>query len=92
MHPQQVTVWCGFWCSGIIGPFFFENEQGAAVTAKGEHYRAMLNEFLFPVTQVNDQKTASGFVTDSYRFWGAESRKNSQNFPSRHVFLQNLIS
>ena len=44
------------------------------------------------VTQVNDQKTASSFATDSYRFWGAESRKNSQNVPSRHVFLQNLIS
>ena len=44
------------------------------------------------ITQVNDQKTASNFATDSYRFWGAESRKNSQNVPSRHVFLQNLIS
>ncbi|CAK9833058.1 hypothetical protein ANTRET_LOCUS9796 [Anthophora retusa] len=23
MHPQRVTVWCGFWSGGIIGPFFF---------------------------------------------------------------------
>lgn len=23
MHPQRVTVWCGFWSKGIIGPFFF---------------------------------------------------------------------
>jgi hypothetical protein len=22
MHPQRVTVWCGFWSKGIIGPFF----------------------------------------------------------------------
>ena len=42
-HPKQDTVW--FW--GIIGPFFFENEQGEAVTVKGDRYRAMLNEFLF---------------------------------------------
>jgi len=48
MHPQRVTVWCGFWFGGIIGPFFFENEQGAAVTVNGERYRAMLNEFLLP--------------------------------------------
>ena len=48
MHPQRVTVWCGFWSGGIIGPFFFENEQGAAVTVNSERYRAMLNEFLFP--------------------------------------------
>jgi len=45
MHPQRVTIWCGFWSGGIIGPFFFENEQGAAVTVNGERYRAMLNEF-----------------------------------------------
>ena len=32
MHPQRVTVWCGFWYGGIIGPFLFESEQGAAVT------------------------------------------------------------
>ena len=47
MHPKQVTVWCGFWSRGIFGPFFFENEQGEAVTINGDCYRAMLNEFLF---------------------------------------------
>ena len=26
LYPQRVTVWCGFWTGGIIGPFFFENE------------------------------------------------------------------
>ena len=43
-----ISVTGGFWSGGIIGPFFFENEQGAAVTVNGERYRAMLNEFLFP--------------------------------------------
>ena len=27
-HPKWVTVWCGFWSRGTIGPFFLENEQG----------------------------------------------------------------
>ena len=54
MHPQGVTVWCGFWNDGIIGPFFFENEQGAAFTVNGEYYRAMLNEFLFPKIEEDD--------------------------------------
>jgi len=40
MYPQRVTVWCGFWSGGIIEPFFFENEQGAAVIVNGERYRA----------------------------------------------------
>ena len=35
-HPKRVTVWCGFWFKGIIEPFFFENEQGEAVTVNGD--------------------------------------------------------
>ena len=42
-HTKRVTVWCGFWSRGIIWTFFFENEQGEAVTVKGDRYRAMLN-------------------------------------------------
>jgi len=38
----------------VIGPFFFENEQGAAVTVNGERYRAMLNEFLLPKFEKED--------------------------------------
>ena len=54
MHPQRVTVWCGFWSGGIIGPFFFENEQGNAVTVNGDRYRAMLSDFLFPKIEEDD--------------------------------------
>ena len=43
-NPKGVTVWCGFWSRGIIGPFFFENNQGEAVTINGDRYRAMLTE------------------------------------------------
>ena len=43
-HPKRVTVWCGFWSRGIIGPFYFENKQGEAVTVNGDRERAMLNE------------------------------------------------
>jgi len=32
MHPEKVTVWCGFWSGGIIGPYFFQNETGIAIT------------------------------------------------------------
>ena len=45
VHPKRLTVWYGFWCRGIIAPFFFENEQGEADTINGDRYRAMLNEF-----------------------------------------------
>ena len=46
-HPKCVTVRCGFCFRGIIEPFFFENEQGEAVTVNADRYRAMLNDFLF---------------------------------------------
>ena len=46
--PQRVTAWCGFWAGGIIGPYFFENEAGAAVSVNGLCYRTMSNEFLWP--------------------------------------------
>ena len=50
-HPKQVIPCCGFWSRGIIEPFFFENEQGAAVTVNGKCYRARLKEFL--LTKIN---------------------------------------
>ena len=53
-HPKRVTVWCEFWSRGIIGQFFFENEQGEAVTVNGDLYRAMLNEFLFTKVEEED--------------------------------------
>ena len=53
-RPKRLTVWCGFWSRGIIGRFFFENEQGEAVTVNGERYRAMLNEFFFTKIEEED--------------------------------------
>ena len=53
-HPKRITVWCGFYSRGIIGPFVFENEQGEVVTVKGDRYRAMLNDFLFTKIQEED--------------------------------------
>lgn len=44
MHPQKVTVWCGLWSQGVIGPYFFEDDDGAAVTVNGNRYRNMLEQ------------------------------------------------
>ena len=46
-HPKRVSVWWGSWSRGIIGLFFFKNEQGVAVTVNSKGYWVMLNEFLF---------------------------------------------
>ena len=60
-HPKRVTVWCGFWFRGIIGPFFFENEQGEAVIVNGDCYRAMLNEFVF--TKIEEEEIGNNRTT-----------------------------
>ena len=39
---------------GVIGSFFFENEQGEAITVNGDCYLAMLNEFLFTIIKKDD--------------------------------------
>ena len=52
--PKRVTVWCGFWSRGIIGPFLCENKQGEVGTVNGVRYRAMLDEFLF--TKIEEEQ------------------------------------
>ncbi|GFW79381.1 hypothetical protein TNCV_2477881 [Trichonephila clavipes] len=28
LHPEKPTVWCALWAGGIIGPYFFKNDEG----------------------------------------------------------------
>ena len=47
MHPEKVTVWCGSWADGIIGPYFFKDAANRNVTKNGERYREMISNFSF---------------------------------------------
>ena len=47
LHTQKVTVWWGFHAGGVIGPYFFVDENDHHVTANGERYRAMLEDYLW---------------------------------------------
>ena len=48
LHSERVTVWCAVTYSCVIGPYFFEDENGAAVTVTAERYNHMLNTFFLP--------------------------------------------
>jgi hypothetical protein len=48
LHAQRATDLCGFWAGGVIGPYFFKNEAGNAITVNGVRYRNMIMEFLWP--------------------------------------------
>ena len=87
-HPQRVTVWCGFWSRGIIGSFFFESEQGEAVTVNGDRYRAMLNE-LFLFTEIEEKDIGNiWFQQDGATCYTAEATLDVL----RPVFEDRIIS
>ena len=54
LHSEKVTVWCGMTSNEIIGPYFFEEENGRAITVNGERYHTLITDFLIPkVNEMN---------------------------------------
>ncbi|GFX11303.1 uncharacterized protein TNCV_2803671 [Trichonephila clavipes] len=53
LHPEKLTVRCALWAGGIIGPYFFKNDEGHNVTVNGDRYRAMITNFFIP--EMNNQ-------------------------------------
>ena len=51
LHSVECTEWCAITANEIIGPYFFENDDGNAVTVTEERYRAMLRNFLWPAIE-----------------------------------------
>lgn len=42
LHSQKVTVWCALSKHGIIGPYYFEDERGTAITINSARYRDLV--------------------------------------------------
>ena len=43
-----MTAWCGLWAGELIGPYFFEDDDGNATTVNQERYRDMVTISLLP--------------------------------------------
>ncbi|GFX89507.1 uncharacterized protein TNCV_483421 [Trichonephila clavipes] len=41
LHAEKLTVWCALWAGGIIGPYFFKNDEGHNVIVNGDLARAV---------------------------------------------------
>ncbi|GFY28078.1 putative DD41D transposase [Trichonephila clavipes] len=54
LHLEKLTVWCALWAGGIIGPYFFKNDEGHNVTVNGDWYRAMITNFFIPELNNHD--------------------------------------
>ena len=55
LHPQKCTVWCGVTADRILGPYFFENEEGQSERINGILYRNMLENCLRPFVRENEE-------------------------------------
>lgn len=89
LHSPKVTVWAAMSARGIIGPYFFEDNMGRAVTVNSERYVEMLDNFLVPELQ-----NFSGY---NQRTWfqqdGATSHTSNMSLPRvREIFSGKLIS
>ncbi|GFS73713.1 transposable element Tc3 transposase [Trichonephila clavipes] len=51
------------WAGGIIGPYFFKNDEGHNVTVNGDRYRAMITNFFIPELNNHDVQEL-GFQQD----------------------------
>ncbi|GFX40685.1 hypothetical protein TNCV_1218081 [Trichonephila clavipes] len=60
LHPEKLTVWCALWAGGIIGPYFFKNNEGHNVTVNGDRYRAMITNFFIPELNNHDVSRSCG--------------------------------
>ncbi|GFV82007.1 putative DD41D transposase [Trichonephila clavipes] len=54
LHPEKLTVWCALWAGGIIGPYFFKNDESHNVTINGDRYRAMIINLFIPELNNHD--------------------------------------
>ncbi|GFU27147.1 putative transposable element [Trichonephila clavipes] len=63
LHPEKLTVWCALWAGGIIGPYFFKNDEGHNVTVNGDRYRAMITNFFIPELNNHDVRSCGSNKT-----------------------------
>ncbi|GFU90455.1 uncharacterized protein TNCV_1796861 [Trichonephila clavipes] len=52
LHPEKLTLWAG----GIIGPYFFKNDECHNVTVNVDRYRALITNFFIPELNNHDVK------------------------------------
>ncbi|GFY07170.1 DUF4817 domain-containing protein [Trichonephila clavipes] len=70
LHPEKLTVWCALWAGGIIGPYFFKNDEGHNVTVNGDRYRAMITNFFIPELNNHDVQESWDLTPLDYFLWG----------------------
>ena len=48
LHSPKLVVWCAISAHGLIGPYFFKDQNGATTTVNSTRYHEMLRRFFVP--------------------------------------------
>lgn len=88
LHCERVTVWCAVSRRGIIGPYFFE-ENERAVTVNAARYTQMIEEFFIPKLDELDLGDV-WFQQDGATAHTARASMNllREHFPDRLISLR----
>ncbi|GFV64514.1 putative DD41D transposase [Trichonephila clavipes] len=66
LHPEKLTVWCALWAGGIIGPYFFKNDENHNVTVKDTFGDRLISRF----GPVNWSPRSCDLTPLDYFLWG----------------------
>ena len=99
LYPIKCTVWCGVTSERVMGPYFFEDEEGVTVTVTAQRYQQMIENCLRPTIHGNPEMwfqqdgatahTARQSMTLLRGLFGERliSRISGFNWPSRSLDL-----
>ena len=59
-----MTAWCSLGSKRIIGPYFFDDDQGSTVTVNGENYLKMLKLYYIPALRRRKELEYTTFQQD----------------------------
>ena len=64
LSTEKLVVWCAITPNRIIGPFFFEDEEGKALTVNQHRYLAMLKRYYLPNIRRHGEQDTITFHQD----------------------------
>ncbi|KAI6661966.1 hypothetical protein LOD99_9635 [Oopsacas minuta] len=64
LTQEKVTVWCSVGSKRIIGPYFYENNEGSRVTVNGVQYLDMLKSYYIPTLRRRKELGSITFQLD----------------------------
>ena len=72
LHSERLTVCCGIASFRVLGPYFFEENEGSAVTVTSERHVAMLRNFC------EQSYVVVGSISHQYGFSKMEQQPTQQ--------------